>query len=567
MATWGGRVGPYPSIRTGNEVAELDMRALGDNLVALGRGLATAMLRGARSVVVSGAAITSGTTVPAGAILAWVDSYPIYRVWTSAKAITFEATSGTLDLYLVVGRRTDADAVGETAMVGLALDDVTFTARTSGSAAPAWSVLMGSGSVTASSFTSFTAATGLRTVMEHASTHQHGGSDEVGTATPAANAIPKANASGRLDGWVTDATTSAKGKVQLAADGGTTAGTVVQANDARMSNARTPTPHAASHANGAADEISVAGLSGELADPQPPKTHAASHAYGQPDVITPASIHAVAGPGAVTDGKLMLFDGVTGYLAKASSLSPADLALLASDNTLTGNLTLTNGRQVIARDSKYGPPTSGTYVVNAWWMDRSGARWLCYSAGTPGTWLQLTPGYCDVWSGGGSPDITTAANWNGGALINGYRVFDSSAGEQQLYTYASGVGWLGAEFPLTMQPSFGLTGFSFTATTANVLVLPLPDACDLVVSRMNAVFATGTVDTSNKWNLALYIRGGTLLGVVTKDTTTIELSVATTTTVLSSATHGYLFATVGKVGSPAAASIPSVTLTCRYVRR
>lgn len=35
----------------------------------------------------------------------------------------------------------------------------------------------------------------------------------------------------------------------------------------------TPGAHAASHQNGGADEVSVAGLSGELADAQPPKTH------------------------------------------------------------------------------------------------------------------------------------------------------------------------------------------------------------------------------------------------------------------------------------------------------
>lgn len=37
----------------------------------------------------------------------------------------------------------------------------------------------------------------------HASSHQHGGSDEVATATPAANAIPKADGSGKLDSWIT----------------------------------------------------------------------------------------------------------------------------------------------------------------------------------------------------------------------------------------------------------------------------------------------------------------------------------------------------------------------------
>lgn len=47
----------------------------------------------------------------------------------------------------------------------------------------------------------------------------------------------------------------------------------VAGNDPRLSDARTPTAHAASHQNGGGDEISVAGLSGLLADPQTPLVH------------------------------------------------------------------------------------------------------------------------------------------------------------------------------------------------------------------------------------------------------------------------------------------------------
>ncbi len=43
--------------------------------------------------------------------------------------------------------------------------------------------------------------------------------------------------------------------------------------------AATPASHASSHQNGGGDEISVAGLSGELADDQPPKTHALGTAH------------------------------------------------------------------------------------------------------------------------------------------------------------------------------------------------------------------------------------------------------------------------------------------------
>lgn len=49
---------------------------------------------------------------------------------------------------------------------------------------------------------------------------------------------------------------------------GSSAGTFTQGNDARLSNARTPTAHALSHQDAGSDEINVQGLSGTLADPQ-----------------------------------------------------------------------------------------------------------------------------------------------------------------------------------------------------------------------------------------------------------------------------------------------------------
>jgi hypothetical protein len=58
-----------------------------------------------------------------------------------------------------------------------------------------------------------------RTPLAHAASHQHGGSDEVATATPAANAIVKAQADNELHrAWIPDATQLAAGKIQLAND-------------------------------------------------------------------------------------------------------------------------------------------------------------------------------------------------------------------------------------------------------------------------------------------------------------------------------------------------------------
>ena len=45
----------------------------------------------------------------------------------------------------------------------------------------------------------------------------------------------------------------------LAVSYGTTAGTAAQGNDTRLSDARTPTSHAASHASGGADELAISG--------------------------------------------------------------------------------------------------------------------------------------------------------------------------------------------------------------------------------------------------------------------------------------------------------------------
>lgn len=124
----------------------------------------------------------------------------------------------------------------------------------------------------------------------HAASHKDGGTDEIATATPTANAIPKADASGKLNAWVDApsgvlyaannlsdvaspstafdnikqaATTSTTGVVELATDGESLSGKVVQGNDSRLSNARTPTPHAPSHKNGGADELKL----NELGEP------------------------------------------------------------------------------------------------------------------------------------------------------------------------------------------------------------------------------------------------------------------------------------------------------------
>ncbi|MBI3878967.1 MAG: hypothetical protein HY301_02755 [Verrucomicrobia bacterium] len=45
-----------------------------------------------------------------------------------------------------------------------------------------------------------------------------------------------------------------------------------------------------------------------------------------------------------------------------------------------------NGTATVA----LGAPTAGTFVLNQLWWDAYGAAWRCISAGTPGTWKQIT---------------------------------------------------------------------------------------------------------------------------------------------------------------------------------
>jgi hypothetical protein len=79
---------------------------------------------------------------------------------------------------------------------------------------------------------------------DHATSHKHGGGDEVATATAAANVIPKTGAGGKLDiGFIPTGSSST---------------TVAIGNDSRLSDSRTPTAHSASHKHGGADEVATA---------------------------------------------------------------------------------------------------------------------------------------------------------------------------------------------------------------------------------------------------------------------------------------------------------------------
>lgn len=80
----------------------------------------------------------------------------------------------------------------------------------------------------------------------HHANHQHGGSDEIATSTPAANAIPKTGVGGALAiGWLPL---------------GTSSSTVCVGNDSRLSDARTPTDSSVTTAKIVDDQVTFAKL-------------------------------------------------------------------------------------------------------------------------------------------------------------------------------------------------------------------------------------------------------------------------------------------------------------------
>jgi hypothetical protein len=84
-----------------------------------------------------------------------------------------------------------------------------------------------------------------------------------------------------------------------------------------------PNAHASSHQNGGADEISVEGLSGDLADPQDPKTHASTHESGGSDEIDLTGLSGL--PDGPTKQVFVPVTSTTGTMSNVGQFAAADL--------------------------------------------------------------------------------------------------------------------------------------------------------------------------------------------------------------------------------------------------
>jgi len=140
-----------------------------------------------------------------------------------------------------------------------------------------------------------------------------------------------------------------------------TAATLAQLNakvsDATLddsSDTRDPNSHASSHQNGGADEISVVGLSGLLADDQNPVDHGSQHNPGGSDAVTTAAPSTAIG----TD--------TTNGVGTASSLSRSDhsheVNISQTQVSSTSNFTTSSVTDVLVTGMTV-TPGAGTYLV------------------------------------------------------------------------------------------------------------------------------------------------------------------------------------------------------------
>lgn len=308
-------------------------------------------------------------------------------------------------------------------------------------------------------------------VVAHATSHQNGGSDEVATATAAADAIPKAGGTGKLSiGWFPT---------------GSTDQTVCIGNDSRLSDARTPTAHASTHNAGGSDALAIdaaagtgslrtlgtsataacAGNDSRLSNARTPTAHATSHQPGGSDAM---AVDAAAGTGSlrtIGTGALQACAG------NDSRLSDARIPTGSASGDLGGSYP---GPSVV--DLTITGEAQGDLLYF------NGTNWVRLPAGTSGYYLKTQGASANpTWSAvTGTGDVVGPASSVDNTVVR----FDGTTGKLiQGGTNApqyddSGNLWLRAASELRFYDSdnSNYVGFEAPALSANtVYVLPSAD--------------------------------------------------------------------------------------------
>lgn len=171
-------------------------------------------------------------------------------------------------------------------------------------------------------------------------------------------------------------------------------------------------------------------------------------------------------------------------------------------------ITQPNGLVVRAPDTKYGPPTTGTYTVGARFTDAACATFVC-TDDSPLTWKQVEVGEAQAWSGAGSDDITVAANWNGAALRDGYSVCEPGIG---IWIY-DGTAERWVDICVTEMPLRTWTPLPLSApATITAYICPVGTDYDWLLESLTWFVSIVTADSTNYWLVKLVDYAGTTLG-------------------------------------------------------